>query len=125
MRRDRLRHSALLLSLTLVSACASLPYDLAEVPFPVSASPAKEAGGEPFEVNAHYTMWVHGLFGEWKPDVAAELTKAANPCSGISDFRVTVGAGFHEWLVTHLTLGFVRMKSVRITGRRHALPSMP
>jgi hypothetical protein len=27
-------------------------------------------------------MWLHGLLGESKPDVAAELTKSCNPCAG-------------------------------------------
>lgn len=117
--------SSLTAVLLFATSCASLPYDLAEVPFPVSASPAKDAAaGEAFEIRQHYTMWVHGLFGESKPDVAAELTKACNPCATVTDFRVTVSAGFHEWLVTHLTLGFVRMKSVTISGRKQALPTV-
>ncbi|MBZ0154419.1 MAG: hypothetical protein K8J09_23070 [Planctomycetes bacterium] len=110
-----------LFALLLTTACASVPYDLAEVPFPVMASPGKDAGGEPFAVRGHYTMWVHGLFGESKPDIAAELTKSCNPCAAVTDFRVTVSAGFHEWLVTHLTLGFVRMKTVTISGRKQTL----
>jgi hypothetical protein len=105
----------------LLAGCSSLHYDLASVPFPVSASPAPpNAAAEPFTATGKTVLWVHGLFGEDQADVAALLREACGSCEGVADFRASSAATFHDWLVTHLTLGFVRMKTTTITGRRIA-----
>jgi hypothetical protein len=105
----------------LLAGCTSLHYDLASVPFPVSASPAPaNAAAEPFTATGKYVLWVHGLFGEDQADVAALLRDACPSCEGVADFRASAATSFHDWLVTHLTLGFVRMKTITITGRRIA-----
>jgi hypothetical protein len=112
----------LLPTLLLTAACSSFAYDLGSVPFPVSASPAPAnapAAGEPFTVTDKDVLWVHGLFGEDVPDVAALLRATCGECRCVSDFRVQVGASFHDWLATHLSLGFVRMKTVAISGTVH------
>lgn len=101
------------------AACSSFAYDLRGVPFPVSAQPIGP-GSEPFEADAKSVMWLHGLFGESSPDVAAMLQDAAGPCTGVGQFRVVVAATFHDWLVTHVTLGLVRMKTVTVRGERIA-----
>lgn len=103
----------------LLAGCASLDYDLRDVPFPVSAKPAAKGSpaGAPFERDVHATLWVHGLFGECRPDVGTLLRETCGECRGVTDFRVTVAPTFHDWLVTHLTLGLVRMKTWRISGR--------
>ena len=102
---------------SLLAACSSLDYDLATVPFPVSASPA-EAPGEPFEVTGKSILWVHGLFGASQADVAALVREKCEPCGGVANFRASASASFHDWLVTHLTLGLIRMKTVTVTGER-------
>ena len=105
--------------LCVAAGCSSLRYDLTPVPFPVSASPAPmDAKVEVFETTRKSVLWVHGLFGESNPDVAEVVRISAEPCLGVANFRVTVAASFHDWLVTHLTLGFVRMKTVTVTGER-------
>ena len=105
----------------LLAGCTSLHYDLASVPFPVSASPAPaNAVAEPFTATGKYVLWVHGLCGEDKTDVAVLLREACPSCEGVADFRAAAATSFHDWLVTHLTLGFVRMKTITITGRRIA-----
>lgn len=119
MRRMRLRHCAVFAFLLSAGACSSLRYDLASVPFAVSASPA--AGGaatEPFTITGKSVLWVHGLFGESEADVAALVQEACGPCAGVVNFRASAGASFHDWLATHLSLGLVRMKTVTITGDR-------
>lgn len=105
----------------LLAGCTSLHYDLASVPFPVSASPAPaNAVAEPFTATGKYVLWVHGLCGEDTADVAALLRQACPSCEGVAEFRASAATSFHDWLVTHLTLGFVRMKTITITGRRIA-----
>src|SRR5262245_44686202 len=105
----------------LLAGCTSLDYDLASVPFPVSASPAPpNASAEPFTATGKYVLWVHGLFGEDQADVASLLREACPSCEGVAEFRASSATSFHDWLVTHLTLGFVRMKTITITGRRIA-----
>lgn len=116
MRHPRL---ASLLLLPLLAACSSLRYDLGSVPFPVSAQPAADgAATERFEVTGKSVLWVHGLLGDGQPDVAALLQDACGPCAGVANFRAAASASFHDWLLTHLTLGFVRMKTVTVSGER-------
>lgn len=103
--------------LLLLNACSSLEYDLAGLPFPVSAQPAADrVATEPFVLEDKSILWVHGLFGESNPDVAELLAEAGAGRHGIANFRVTRSGGFHDWLVVHLSLTLVRMKSVTIQG---------
>ena len=37
----------------------------------------------------------------------------------VTDLRVTASPNIWDWLGTHLSLGFVRLKTVRITGTMH------
>jgi hypothetical protein len=100
-----------------LTGCSSFDYDLSRVPFPVNASPAPAAqGGDSFEIRAKNVMWCHGLFGESQPDVAALILEHCPNATSIADFRVRVGATGHDWLLTHLSLGLLRMKTVTITG---------
>ncbi len=106
-----------LFALLLTAACSSLRYDLASVPFPVSASPAPlGVATQSFTTAGKSVLWVHGLFGDSQPDVAALVRDACGECAGVANFRATAGASFHDWLVTHLTLGLVRMKTVTVAG---------
>ena len=107
-------------ALILLAGCTTLHYDLASVPFPVSASPADPKAGvaEPFTTTGKSVLWVHGLLGENQADVAALLREACGSCVGVAEFRATAAATFHDWLVTHLTLGLVRMKTITVTGQR-------
>jgi hypothetical protein len=115
----RSRGPALLLLLLTTTACQSFRYDLGSLPFPVSASPLRDAAaGDRFTLTGKHILWVHGLAGETKPDVAAELLANVLPCAAIADFRVETGSSFHDWLATHLSLGLVRMKTVTVTGVR-------
>ena len=105
--------------LLLATGCQTFDYDLRNLPFPVGASPINDtSAGDRFVLTGKHVLWVHGLAGESRPDVAAELLANCLPCAGIADFRVQVGASFHDWLATHLSLGFVRMKTVTVTGLR-------
>ena len=63
-------------------------------------------------------IWVHGLFGEDQPDVAQLVREQCGDCAGVANFRVSVAGSFHDWLLTHLTLGFVRLKTVTIRGEK-------
>ncbi len=111
--------SLLPLTLLVAAGCQTLRYDLGSLPFPVSASPVRDpAAGDRFVFTAKHVLWVHGLAGESSPDVAGQLLANVLPCAGIADFRVQVGSSFHDWLATHLSLGFVRMKTVTVTGLR-------
>lgn len=114
------RHPLPVALLLLLGACHSLTFRLDDVPFPVSASPAGSFAGkvEPFSISAHSVLWVHGLLGQSKPDVAALLRETCGNCDGVVDFRVSAGTSVHDWIVTHLTLGFVRSKSITISGER-------
>ncbi|MCA8973647.1 MAG: hypothetical protein KDC98_02950 [Planctomycetes bacterium] len=120
-----MRRSAIPMSLLagVLAGCSSLSYDLSRVPFAVSASPAAPGvSTEPFELRGKSVLWVHGLFGADQPDVAALLCEACGDCGGVADFRVEVGASGHDWLLTHLTLGLVRLKTVTIRGARLEKP---
>lgn len=109
------------LLLLLLAGCGALSYDLSAVPFDVSARPGAGAdAGEEFTMTGKSVLWIHGLAGKDQPDVGALLReRCGDDCSGVTDFRVAVGASFHDWLLTHLTLGLVRMKTVTVSGRRH------
>jgi len=113
------RYSGLLLVL-LTASCSSFTYDLTDVAFPVSARPAvaKDAVGESFELGGKTVLWLHGLAGSSQPDVAAMLQEHCGDCDGVVNFRAGASTSFHDWLVTHLTLGLVRMKTVSVTGQR-------
>lgn len=109
--------SIVLLSLT--AGCSSLRYDLASVPFPVSASPAPAGvATETFTTTGKSVLWVHGLFGDDQADVAAMLREAGGTTTGVANFRAAASASFHDWLLTHLTLGLLRMKTVTVSGER-------
>lgn len=112
--------SSLVSLVALTASCSSFAYDLASVPFPVSASPATDPQlvREPFELSGKDVIWCHQLFGEAVPDVAAMVTAHGGDCVGVANFRVSVAGTFHDWLLTHLTLGFVRMKTVTVRGER-------
>lgn len=110
-------HRLALFAFCLTAACSSLRYDLGAVPFPVSASPAAAgAATEPFSVTGKSVLWVHGLFGDDQADVAGMVREACGSCRGVANFRAAAGAGFHDWLITHLTLGLVRIKTVTVSG---------
>jgi hypothetical protein len=113
-----LRATTVLL-LLLATACSSMRYDLDGVPFPVRADSHGAPGGEPFSLDSKYVMYVHGLLGEKQPKVADLLRERCDGATSISDFRVRAGANFWDWLGTHLSLGLVRLKTVRITGTLH------
>lgn len=66
---------------------------------------------EPFTIEAHNVLWVHGLFGHAPPDVAALVADR------IAGFRVRQDSGFHDWLITHLSLTLVRRRTVVIEGQ--------
>ncbi|MBL8751353.1 MAG: hypothetical protein JNK78_19505 [Planctomycetes bacterium] len=101
------------------TGCMSLQYDLGAVPFAVSASPApKGARTEPFVATGKSVLWVHGLLGDSQADVATLVKEAVGDCAGVANFRVASAASFHDWFLTHLTLGLVRMKTVTVTGDR-------
>jgi len=105
--------------LLLATACSSMRYDLAAVPFPVHAGSGDAGQGEPFELESKYVMYVHGLLGEKQPKVAELLREHCDGAARVTDFRVQAGANLWDWLGTHLSLGLVRLKSVRVTGVVH------
>jgi hypothetical protein len=102
-----------------LAACTTLDYDLSTVPVPVSAKPEPSETAEitPFHLEEKHVMWVHGLAGTRQPDVAALLTEVARGHDRIADLRVRVGAGGHDWFLTHLSLTLVRMKTVTLEGQ--------
>ena len=111
------RGPALLLAL-FASACFSLDYDLSSIPIPLSASAADPTQGEiePFRIEARNVLWMDGLFGHEQPDVAALVAEQARGCDAVANFRVSHETNFHQWLLTHLSLTLVRMKTVVISG---------
>lgn len=111
---------ACLLALGLTTACSHLQYDLGDPPFPISASPfrGEPGAGDRFVLHDKHVLWVHGLFGESQPDIQGQMMQNLLPCAGVADFRVSASSSFHDWLLTHLTLGFIRMKTVTVTGVR-------
>jgi hypothetical protein len=132
------RPCVLVLAAALTAACANVRYDLAGVPVPVlaTAAPADAPAGQPFEVKQKYILWGYGLFGESQPDVAGALRSVATlrtldqqlagddrPTAAIADFRVSASANLWDWLGTHLSLGLVRLRTVKISGMR--VPAAP
>lgn len=116
-------HRRSLLALPLAAAlagCSTFSYDLSQLPYPVTATPSTAPGlvHEPFELRDKDTIWVHQLFGESSPDVAAMLKQHCGDCAGVANFRVVVAGNLHDWLLTHLTLGLIRMKTVTIRGEK-------
>lgn len=107
-------------ALAVLASCSTFAYDLSTVPFPVSASPATDPGlaREPFELSGKDVIWCHQLFGEDQPDVAQMLKERCSDSAGVANFRVSVAGTFHDWLLTHLSLGFVRMKTVTVRGEK-------
>lgn len=92
-------------------------YDLEGVTFPVHARANAYGEGETFELESKYVMYVHGLLGEKQPKVAELLKEHCGDAKAVTDFRVSAGASIFDWLGTHLSLGLVRLKTVRVTGR--------
>lgn len=102
----------------LLTACGGLRYDLDAVCFPLHADSATYQGaGEPFEIDSKYVLYVHGLLGDKQPPVAALLNEELAGAKAVTDLRVSAGANLWDWLGTHLSLGFVRLKTVTISGR--------
>ena len=60
-----------------------------------------------------------GLLGEKQPPVGLLLADACAGAKEVTDLRVSAGPNLWDWLGTHLSLGFVRLKTVRITGTMH------
>lgn len=117
----RMRLLPLIAASLLLAGCSSLSYDLSPLPFEVSAKPAPAGtSGEAFSISGKSVLWVHGLCGKDQPDVAAWLQEQCRDGEQVADFRVSVGASFHDWLLTHLSLGFVRLKTVTVSGVRVA-----
>jgi hypothetical protein len=120
MHHRNLLQSALALALGLLAAgCVSLDYDLASVPVPVSAKPAEPGAGtvEPFRIEAHNVLWLDGLAGSSTPDVAELVIERARGYDRIANFKVGQETNVHQWLLTHLSLTLVRMKTVVIEGQ--------
>ena len=106
-------------SLLVLAGCHTLEYDLSEVPVPVSAQEAQAEASEivPFEIEANDVMWVYGAFGRSEPDVGELVAERAQGYDRVANLRVRQYSGFVDWLVTHLSLTLVRMKSVEIEGQ--------
>ena len=103
--------------LLLLGSCANLSYDLDGRSYPISAAPAPAGSStESFEIKGKSILWVHGLAGERRADVGQELDALQPGQGGIANLRVTQSASFHDWLITHLSLSLIRMKTVRISG---------
>lgn len=64
-----------------------------------------------------WTLWAHGAFGHTPPDVAALLADEARGYDRVAGLRVEQRSGFHQWLVAHLSLTLVRMRTVVIEGQ--------
>ena len=104
--------------MSLAASCVSLDYDLASVPIPISAQPAEPGASSvvPFEIEAKNYLWVDGLLGRSQPDVADLVREKAEGYDRITNFRVTQSAAFHDWLIAHLSVTLVRMKTVVVEG---------
>ena len=85
---------------------------------PRERAPEHGAEGRGLRTHGQVGALGAGLAGKDQPDVGALLREHCKDSVGVSDFRVSMGASFHDWLLTHLTLGFVRMKTVRVTGKK-------
>ena len=104
-------------ALLALNACSNLQYDLSEVDVPLYAGPAPgNVKGSSFSLHSKSVLWVHGIAGESQPDVVQMLRDLQPGPGGIANLRITHSGSFHDWLLTHLTLTLVRMKTVRIEG---------
>ncbi|MFK7742242.1 MAG: hypothetical protein AB8H80_18150 [Planctomycetota bacterium] len=114
-----MRNLAAGLILLALTACSAMRYDLDAVPFPVHADsgPQSADAGEAFDLKSKYVMYLHGLLEDKQPQVAALLNEHCAGAKAITDFRVDAGTSIWDWLGTHLSLGLVRLKTVRIRGR--------
>jgi len=110
---------SLFLAAFMALSCVSLDYDLSSISVDVSAKPAVPADGEAedFVIEAKNVRWVHGLFGHSQPDVAELLAEKTAGADRITGFRVRQTSNFHQWLLTHLSLTMVRMRTVVIEGQ--------
>jgi len=117
---NAIARSGVCAGLLLLAGCGSFAYDLASLPFPVLASPNTDPAlqAEPFERRGKHTLYLHGLLGETQPEVAAVVREAVGDAEGVANFRVQVAASLHDWVITHLTLGIARLKTVTIRGER-------
>lgn len=106
-----------LVFLLVLGGCSAMRYELSSVPFPVHAKANAYGDGEPFELESKYVMYGHGLFGHEQPRVAELLREHCQGARAVSDFRVTATTSLWDWLGTHLSLGFVRLKTVTISGQ--------
>lgn len=107
-----------LLLLALLPSCGTTSYDLSLVPVPVLANDLgyEDVERAPFRETEKTVLWVHGLFGETVPDVGRIVRDKTEDAEAVVNFRVTRSAGFHDWLITHLSLTLVRMKTVTVEG---------
>ncbi|MEQ8766978.1 MAG: hypothetical protein RL885_23895 [Planctomycetota bacterium] len=112
-----MRH-CLWIALFILPGCSTSKFNLTGVSVPVLANDAgyESAMRVPFDERAKNVLWFHGLFGETVPDVGEMVEEELAGAEAIVGFRVTQGASFHDWLITHLSLTLVRMKTVRVTG---------
>lgn len=112
--------SVALAALLLLTGCGSFAYDLASLPYPVLAGPNTDPtlASEPFELRGKHTLYLHGWLGETQPAVDTLVREAVGDARGVANFRVQVAASLHDWVITHLTLGIVRLKTVTIRGER-------
>ncbi len=101
-----------------LAGCSTTHFELESLPVPILSNDAGFEGAErqPFEERRKSILWVHGLFGESVPDIASIVGERAAGADAIVDFRVAHGAVFHDWLITHLSLTLIRMKTVTIRG---------
>jgi hypothetical protein len=102
-----------------LTACSSMNYSLEGVGFPVQANARQVGDGEAFSLKSKYVMYVHGLMGEKQPQVAALLQEHCRGAKAVSGFRVSSTTSLWDWLGTHLSLGFVRLKTVYVSGTIH------
>lgn len=111
---------AALSALLMLAGCGSFAYNLASLPFPVLAGPNTDPAlaSEPFELRGKHTLYLHGWLGETQPAVDTLVREAVGDGRGVANFRVQVAASLHDWVITHLTLGIVRLKTVTIRGER-------
>ncbi len=85
---------------------------------PASVEVSAAASVEAFRVEQRELLWVHGIFGRSAPDVSEMLASELEDCDRVTGFRVSQRTNVHQWLLTHLTLSLVRMKTVVVEGQR-------
>ena len=110
--------AALALLLLALPGCLSLPYDLSEVPVPISAKPSGLPADQvtPLHIEVKNRLFFHGAFGRTPPDVAALVTEAAAGYDRIANFKVTQSGSFHSWFLAHISLTLYRLRTVTIEG---------